>query len=171
MKTRLSGSRSAPARRGGPAERLPLTSMVDMMTILIVFLLQSFSDDGSLLTPAAGVALPVATSGERPWSTISIEVTEGEIRVDGAPVCTLEEVQRSDETTIPGLARALARSNGATAGFDAAGKSGTEDADASRRVLIQCDREREFALLKKVLRTCSEAGYESPGLLVERSGS
>ena len=86
MKPHVLGSGAMRARRGGVAERLPLTSMVDMMTILIVFLLQSFSDDGSLLTPAAGVELPVASEGARPWNTISIEVAAHEIRVLAKPL-------------------------------------------------------------------------------------
>ena len=51
------------------------------------------------------------------------------------------------------------------------GADGASTPESGRRVLIQCDRDREFALLKKILRTCSEAGYEAPGLLIERSGS
>ncbi|MEZ4649352.1 MAG: biopolymer transporter ExbD [Candidatus Eisenbacteria bacterium] len=188
MKSRMLGSNAAKARATRPTERLPLTSMVDMMTILIVFLLQSFSDDGSLLTPAAGLALPTATSGDRPWNTVSIEVTESDLRVDGDLVCTMEDVEKSEEPTIPALAAALRGESAAIDAVDdvlpsggvpkagattpnASAPAGETFAEAGRRVLIQCDRDREFAVLKKVLRTCSEAGYESPGLLVERSGS
>lgn len=143
-------------------ERVQLTSMVDMLTILIVFLLQSFSDDGSFLTPGVGVSLPLAESGSHVESTLSIEVTADDIRLQGAWVCGTEEVAGSAEPSIPALAAALAR-------VGAPGLAGTEE--AGRNVLIQCDRSREFALLKKVLRTCSESGFASPGLLVERSGS
>lgn len=146
-----------PARDAG-RERLPLTSMVDMMTILIVFLLQSFSDDGILLAPSPEVALPVAATGDRPQVSLSIEVTGGEIRIDGTEVCTTVEARHA-ATVIPQLASAL-EARSAAVGAD----------EGLRRVLIQCDRGQEFALLKRVLRTCSDAGYENPELLVERSG-
>ena len=186
MKSRILGSSARTARAPKPPERLPLTSMVDMMTILIVFLLQSFSDDGSLLTPASGVALPIGANGDRPWNTVSIEVTETEIRFEGESVCTIREVEESSEASIPSLTRRLelatadaASMQGANAPRPPQGLNSAQPSiagvantpESGRRVLIQCDRDREFALLKKILRTCSEAGYEAPGLLIERSGS
>ena len=169
MKSRILGSSARTARAPKPTERLPLTSMVDMMTILIVFLLQSFSDDGSLLTPASGVALPIGANGDRPWNTVSIEVTETEIRFEGESVCTIREVEESSEASIPSLTRRLELATAGAASMQ--GADGASTPESGRRVLIQCDRDREFALLKKILRTCSEAGYEAPGLLIERSGS
>ena len=94
---------------GTPTQRLQLTSMVDMLTILIVFLLQSFSDDGSLLSPAPGVELPIAANGDRPGPAVSIEVTEFDIRLGGTRICSAAEVRTSRDSTIPPLAAALER--------------------------------------------------------------
>jgi biopolymer transport protein ExbD len=129
--------------------------MVDMLTILIVFLLQSFSDDGSLVVAAPGVGLPVAVNGERVQTALSVEVTESAIRLDGTWICATKDVEASADPIIAPLAEALGR----------------ERMAADPKMLILCDRSREFAVLKKVLRTCGEAGFASPGLLVERSGS
>ena len=156
---------------GNQAERPQLTSMVDMLTILIVFLLQSFSDDGSLLTPAPGVGLPLATSGGPVPVTLSIEVTESAIRVDGVWVCATSDVEDSDDPVIASLGRVLEQGSPGTDRDDEVRGDAAADGVSERPVLIQCDRSREFAVLKKVLRTCAEAGYGSPGLLVERSAS
>lgn len=56
--------------------RPQLTSLVDVMTILLVFLIKSFSSEGSLVTPAADLVLPVSTSEETPRVRSSIEITK-----------------------------------------------------------------------------------------------
>ncbi len=44
--------------------KVSLNSMMDMMTIILLFLLKSFSASGQLLTPAQGINLPHSTSEE-----------------------------------------------------------------------------------------------------------
>ena len=45
---------------------LQITSMMDMFTIILVFLLKSFSAEGSLLTNADNLVLPNSQSKKKP---------------------------------------------------------------------------------------------------------
>ena len=146
-------------RRGatGAAPSPPLTSLVDMMTILVVFLLVNFSVEGDLITPAAGVRLPASTSRQQARPQLGVEVSERGVSVDGVTVATLSELQAEDEMTIDPLAAALA--------------SRIAAADTLPALTIQCDRQIEFQILKRVVHTCSRAGARSFELLVRREES
>ncbi len=142
------------ARRGPatPPVRPQLTSLVDMMTILLVFLLKSFSMEGNLMTPAAGLQLPTSTSRDQALPETSVEVTRSEIRVDGRSVVTIAASEADAGDDVPALAIAL---EGLAVGEDAA-------------VTIQCDRDQEYHLLERVMATCSRAGFTDFSLLVTR---
>lgn len=64
-----------------------LAAMMDMMTIMLLFLLQSFSADGSMLTNADDVQLPNSVSNERPVEIpLQVVISHDVIIVDNAAV-------------------------------------------------------------------------------------
>lgn len=154
----MSGGRRVFGRRPGPSHgqaRPQLTSLVDMMVILLVFLLQTFSVQGQLVTPSRNLRLPPssATAPAEPMRTVT--VTTGGLGVDGRQVATLAAIAAEpDSLLIAPLAVALR---------DAPGGAGP--------VTVQCDRRLDFALLKRVLYTCNQAGYVGLSLLVLREDS
>ncbi len=148
-------------RRRQPTDdttRPPLTSLVDMMVILLVFLLKSFSVEGQLVTPASDLRLPTSTTREAAEPALSVEVTTSGINVDGVPVATTPAMASDAGLIIPGLLDTLT----ALAPRGAAA--------APLRANVQCDRRVDFAVLKRVLATCSEAGYDDLALLVIQEG-
>lgn len=147
----MTAARRLPA---GEAVRPPLTSLVDMMVILLVFLLKSFSVESQLVTPAADLQLPSSTCDVAAEVALGVEVSMSGITLDGTPVALLPEVTGAGTSlVIPALESALrdARVTG-TAG----------------RANVQCDHRVDFAVLKRVLATCSAAGYDDLALLVQR---
>jgi biopolymer transport protein ExbD len=153
------------ARRRSPESavvRLQLTSLVDMMTILLIFLLKSFSMDGEVLTPAADLALPGSTSDERVAPMVNVAVTRTGVLLDGRSLLTLDELASlpSEAATIGILETELTKLAAITG-----------DADGDRALTIQCDKNLDFALLKRVMRTCSVAGFDDFALLVQKEAA
>lgn len=146
---------AAPRRlSAGEAVRPPLTSLVDMMVILLVFLLKSFSVDGQLVTPAADLQLPPSSCEVVAEPALGVEVTLAGINLEGEPVASLPAGE--DSLLIPELEAALRNARGAS---------------VARRANVQCDRRVDFAVLKRVLATCSAAGYDDLSLLVQQEAS
>jgi len=144
------------ARRlpAGEAVRPPLTSLVDMMVILLVFLLKSFSVEGQLVTPAADLQLPSSTCDVAAEVALGVEVSLSGITLDGVPVASLPAVADAGASlVIPELEAALRD-------IRMPGPIG--------RANVQCDHRVDFALLKRVLATCNAAGYDDLSLLVQR---
>lgn len=153
------------ARRRSPepsAVRLQLTSLVDMMTILLIFLLKSFSMDGEMLTPAVDLELPASTSDERTAPAVNVAVTRSGVLLDGRQLLTLGELAAlpAEAPTIGILADELLK---------LAPIAGGPQVD--RALTIQCDKNLDFALLKRVMQTCSAAGFADFALLVQREAA
>lgn len=135
--------------------RPQLTSLVDVMTILLVFLIKSFSVEGNIVTPADDLLLPVSTSEKPPRPRCSIEITRNAVLADGQEIETVEHITKSDSLMIPPLFAwmKLQRVN-------------STDTVKIQEVMIQCDREVEFVVVKKVMYTCSKAGFVDYSVLV-----
>ncbi len=131
----------------------PLTSLVDMMTILLVFLLQSFSAEGQLITPSKDLELAESISKKRPSPSLMVEVTQTDVIVDGRVIVSLAEVDTVQGLEIKKLHTELA---------DIASLSDKEE----QEVLIQCDKNTDFKHLKKIMATCSRASWRQFSLLV-----
>jgi biopolymer transport protein ExbD len=134
--------------------RLQLTSLVDMMVILVVFLLQSFSAEGQLMTPASGLELPASSSQTPVRSGLVIEIGPEWIQVAGLPVLTTSSLDDPGQTEV--LDRALNRV------FAASGLV---------PVLVQADRRLDYGQLSRVLASCAGAGWKDVSLVVLEGGS
>jgi len=139
-----------PVLPAGGADSPPLTSLVDMMTILVVFLLVNFSVQGELASSADTLRLPESASRLRAEPALSIEVGPRAISVDGRPVVDLAAA--GDSLLIAPLAAALRRA---------------APGAPPRRVTLQCDRDLDFSVLKRVIHTCSASGIADFALLVQ----
>ncbi len=139
-----------PRRRGRSGGAvLTVTSLVDILSILLIFLLLSFSPEGALLQAAQDLELPETTSRE------SVDRSDRVIAVTGRAITVGEKVAaRLDgwdgSVPIAGLAALLGD------------VSSTPEAD--RRVLIEGDRRIPFDLLYAVLFTSHQAGYRNLAL-------
>ena len=149
-------SRSVPPRPRPQTDgtaRPQLTSLVDMMVILLVFLLKSFSVEGQLITPSPDLQLPESAATAPMEPALSLEVAMGGIILDGRRVADLPGPAAVESLVIAPLEAAL---------------RGLPTGAAGQPITIQCDRRVDFAVLKRVLATCDRAGHDDLSLLVMR---
>lgn len=149
-----------------PANSLILTSLMDILTVLVLFLLKSFVIEGEVVTPVPGVALPESSSKSAPRASIVIAIFNDSVMLNGEVVATVSKSLTSGDLMITPLARRLeetrdqaveiARLRGSDDGFDG-------------KVSIQGDRDINFSILQRVMYTCSASGYEHISLAVIES--
>ncbi len=155
-----SGKSMAVSRGGDKKVTLNLTSMIDMFTILLVFLLKSYSADGQMVTVSDQLVLPKAEIEQKVELKLEIQVNNSVIIVDGDPVVTVTPELLSSGNSIPVLVTRLrdhleySRQSRGTL---------TED---DMKVNIQGDVGMPAILLQRVMASCSEAGYSGQNLAV-----
>jgi len=134
-------ARQARKARGSGDVKLNITSMMDMFTIILVFLLKSFSTEGQLVTPATGLLLP----------TSSVERTAKEALCD------------QKDFMIPRLYDVLSKyAKEARKSSEMFGK------DFSGEITIQGDVSIPYKLLTRIMYTCGQSGYPVMNLIVYR---
>lgn len=69
---------------------LNIMPMMDMMTILLVFLIKQFSVQQLTLDAAPGLKLPASTSQQSPQPAVNITITESAIVVEGDAVVRVQ---------------------------------------------------------------------------------
>jgi biopolymer transport protein ExbD len=152
-------SKAAIRGRGKKAE-LTLTSMIDMFTILVVFLLQSFSSEGQIVTLSDALTLPQSHSENPVKLKLEIQVNSMVIVVDGDPVVAVNQDLLSTGNSIPALVarlRAHMEYNRRVRGIL------TEE---DMMINIQGDIAVPAILLQRVMSSCSEAGFMTQNLEV-----
>lgn len=152
-------------RGGGKKVVLNLTSMIDMFTILLVFLLKSYSADGQLVTVSEQLTLPKARAEKKVELKLEIQVNNSVIVVDGDPLITVDEELLGSGNSIPALVVRLrdhmeySRLSRGTL---------TED---DMKINIQGDVAVPAILIQRVMASCSEAGYLGQNLAVIKIAS
>lgn len=135
--------------------RPQLTSLIDVMTFLLVFLIKSFSVEGNIITPATNLQLPLSTSQKRPAVIPSIEISRDAVMSEGAVIVPIGSFVNAEELTIPALHSWMLLQRQKAA-----------DTAKTHQVMIQSDRDIPFNVVKRVLYTCSKAGYTDYSVLV-----
>ncbi len=161
-------------RRGGKrgvTAMLSLTAMVDMFTVLVIFLLQNYNSTGEILYIPKEVVLPKANRVTDLRPAVVVTISSKEILIDRTPVATFDEVKAQKDWTIPALrdqVRTLLEK--AKAETDAKIRNklknvvdktlGNEEVDpnAWRRVTLQADKAIDYLTLKKIMYSIYEAG-------------
>ncbi|MCM2352976.1 MAG: biopolymer transporter ExbD [Pseudobdellovibrio sp.] len=161
-------------RRGGKRSVtaiLSLTAMVDMFTVLVIFLLQNYNSTGEILYIPKEVTLPKAARVNELKPAVVVTVSAKEVLIDRTSVATFAEVQASTDWVIPNL-RDQVRVLLEKAKSDQEAKLqnkirnvvdktvGNEEVDpnAWRKVTLQADKDMDYLTLKKVMYSIYEAG-------------
>ncbi|XXF75551.1 biopolymer transporter ExbD [Myxococcaceae bacterium GXIMD 01537] len=77
----------------GEIKELNITAMMDMMTILLVFLLKSFSASSAAVTASEDVRPPVSSTRATPKDTVAVTITPKSIMVGDREVVRLTNGQ------------------------------------------------------------------------------
>jgi biopolymer transport protein ExbD len=142
---------------------LRLTSMMDILTVLLLFLLKSFVVEGEVITPVPGVELPESTSDSSPKASVVVAIFEDNVMMDGEVIASVTAATASEDLLIEALADRL---DAARETAEAIAKRRGSDEEFVGKVAIQGDRDIGFAILQRVMYTCSYVGYEEISLAV-----
>ena len=151
---------------------LDLTAMVDMFTVLVVFLLQNYSATGEIIYIPKEVTLPKASSVKELKPALVVTVSSKEVLLDRTPVATFEEVQAlgPDNWMIPALyenvklalEKAKAEHDSKLQNRIRNVMQGEQGAATEEivwdKVTIQADKGVDVLTVKKVMATVKEAG-------------
>lgn len=136
---------------------LNITSMTDMFTILLVFLLQTYSTSDVQIIPENGLRLPSSASQANPVEAIKLSLSNESLKIDQTKIADIkdsdflpQDLEEKDNNFIKPL-------------FDQLDKLAKNSADKVHvkegRILLQADKELPYATLRKVMYTASMAGF------------
>jgi len=148
-------------------KRLPalnLTSLMDVFTILVFFLLVN-SSNSEVLEPPKKITLPDSVVEMKPKETAVIVVSENEVTVQGEIVALVEEIASSKQDAIVGISNKLEDIKKNVIGIS------TKAVSESREVTILSHKTVPFKVLRKVMSSCTFAGYEKISLAVIQKAS
>lgn len=148
--------------------QITMTSLMDILTTLLLFVLKSFVVEGEAVTPVPGVTLPESTSHASAQSAVVIAIFDDVVMMDGEVVATVSKSSRSRDLLIDALADRLDESRRQS--IEIAKMRGDTE-EFVGRVSIQGDRDIHFAIIQRVMFTCSQSGFENIALAVIESSS
>jgi len=148
---------------------LNLTSMMDMFTIILVFLLKTFSTEGQLLQPSDHLQLPKSTVGKAPEIALDVVVTRKEILVNDSPVL-IENDADPNKLVAADYNRIITPLYERMVIFANESKKMEElyGTEFTGKVTIQGDYKLPFSLLVKIMYTCGQAEFGNMRLVVYR---
>ncbi len=138
--------------------------MIDMFTILLVFLLKNFSAESQMPIMTKDLRLPTSTAQKTPETASVIGLTREWVLLDGKKMARVQDVLNSKTLLIKNLYMEL------KAKRLIAERLSTLDEKMKFKgeITIQGDKELPFQLLKKVMYTCGQVGYNDMQLAVNR---
>ncbi|MDY6979424.1 MAG: biopolymer transporter ExbD [Pseudomonadota bacterium] len=138
---------------------LNLVSLMDVFTILVFFLLVNSSTSEVLDTPKQ-ITLPESVIEAKPRESVVVMVTPEAILVQGEPVVSYQNAMQSKSATIGVVRDQLKKAKANMIGI-----KNNPQVNASE-VTILAHKTIPFRLLKKVMASCTSAGYEKISLAV-----
>jgi biopolymer transport protein ExbD len=145
-------------------EGIPLTSLMDVFTILVFFLLVNSATTEVLETPKQ-IKLPDSVVEEKPRETVVIFISPEEVTVQGEAVVRVPDILAADTQDIEPIGERLSELSANVIGFK------TKVVAESQEVTILADRSVPFAVVKKVMSTCTSRGYGRISLAVLQKAS
>ena len=166
-KSKILGGKISRGRKGTNAE-LNVVPMVDMMTLLVIFLLQQFSTTGEVLYMQKDIKLPNAHHGQMIEIAPVVAVSAEQVVVTGVKVADVRELdQDPGYLNIPALEERL-RDEKKKWEF-------IHQNDPEKKwdglVNIQADKGVPFRIVKRVMYSCGVAGYFNVNFAAMDAGS
>jgi biopolymer transport protein ExbD len=150
--------RMARASRNAAAG-LSLTSLMDVFTILVLYLLVNQST-GTVLEPPPEIKLPNSVTETAPRETLVVSVSDDEVWVKDTRVASVQEVLASEEDLIEPIRDRMIELKGSLASVG--------EAAEQKEVTIMGNRAIHFKVLKRVMTSCTAAGFTKISLAVNQ---
>lgn len=137
---------------------LSLTSLMDIFTILVFFLLVNSSSEQPPTNKE--LTLPLSTANKAiKTNPLILMVSQNDILVQGLKVADANEAKKLKEDSIPLLLAELRRQSARI-------KESTLDPEKAKEITIMGDKEIPYKLLRKLMFTCTESDFSKISLAV-----
>lgn len=140
---------------------LSLTSLMDVFTILVLYLLVNQST-GTVLEPPPNIKLPDSVAEAAPRETLVVSVSDDEVWVKDTKVATVQEILASENDVIEPIRDRMMQIK------DSKLSTADEATDQSKVVTIMGNRTVHFKVLKRVMTSCTAAGFTKISLAVNQ---
>jgi len=155
-KSKVFGKKGGFGKKKSGYAGLNLTPMVDMFTIIVIYLLQNFSQDGDILFMTKEIQLPSITSKTTLDRAPVVSVSAESVLVDGVKVIDTAELTRDATMNVPALEEVMQEKK-RNIQQSAALLGGIKTFEG--RLNVQADKGVKFQVLKKVMFACNVAGF------------
>ena len=145
---------------------LIITSLIDIFVIVLVFLLRTVSSEGSLLTSADNLVLPMSAHAKSPTEiSMIITGTSRDISVDGVIVAQTDKVRKQDDLLIASMVAILTKKHDEEKKAEMLGVI----KEAAGKIVVQFDKNLPYDIVTKVMATCGYVGYNDIKFAVLRN--
>ena len=138
---------------------LNITSMTDMFTILLVFLLQNFAAGEVTIDPIKGLNLPDSVTEKNPILGVKLGISPTELVFETRTIASvvnnnieMAAIDPNDTNFIKPLFDELQKINKSD-------KESDKQLAKNGRILFQADRDLPYSIIRKVMYTASMAGF------------
>jgi biopolymer transport protein ExbD len=140
---------------GGGHGPLALIPMIDMLTILVVYLLVHAADM-EILPNSKNITIPQSNSEQKPREATVVMVTRDMLYVNGEAVVTVVDLGATNGQVSEPLRAAL----------DAQAQGLLPGSEANREVTVMAEKSLPYAVLRKIVASSSAAEYTKVSLAV-----
>ncbi len=139
--------------------KMNLTSLMDVFTILVFFLLVN-SGSVELLEAPKDVKLPESVVETKPRETVVISIGQEDVLVQGQVVARVNDILQGQPDTMAPLTARLAELKESIVGPSTLAVAETQE------ITILADKSVPFIVVRKIMSTCTDEGYENVSLAV-----
>ena len=139
--------------------KMNLTSLMDVFTILVFFLLVN-SGSVEIVEAPKDVKLPEGMIETKPRETVVIMVSQDVVRVQGEVVAQVSDILDDTEGAADQITARLAELTENVVGPSTLAIAGSQE------VTILADRSVPFLVVRKIMSTCTDGGYVNVSLAV-----
>jgi len=143
--------------------KMNLTSLMDVFTILVFFLLVN-SGSVEILDAPKEVSLPESRVESKPRETVVIFISPTEVLVQGQLVAMVDEIIEAKANVLDPIAARLAELKENVIG------TSTQAVSSSQEVTILADKSVPFTVIMTIMSTCTGEGFENVSLAVTQKG-
>jgi biopolymer transport protein ExbD len=140
---------------GGGHGPLALIPMIDMLTILVVYLLVHAADM-DILPNSKNITIPQSLADQKPREATVVTVTRDMLYVNGEAIVTVAELGTTSGQVSEPLRAAL----------DAQAQGLLPGSEANREVTVMAEKSLPYAVLRKIVASSSAAEYTKVSLAV-----
>lgn len=144
--------------------KMNLTSLMDIFTILVFFLLVNTGAVEVLDSPKE-ISLPESRVKSKPRETVVIFISPTQVLVQGKLVALVDDILEDKSSVLDPIAARLAQLKKNVIGIS------TLAVSTSQEVTILADKSVPFIVIKTIMSTCTGEGFEVVSLAVTQKGA